>query len=110
VYGNHQIPGYLTQIFSITDGCVRNPDAVIQLVASKVSHSRSFALGIGADVDRRLVEDIAKNGAGTFEFVIHGEVIESKILGQLKLALKPALLRPIRVASQSNHRIRLLDC
>ncbi|CAL8069445.1 unnamed protein product [Orchesella dallaii] len=101
VYSQPQIKGYLTQIFTITDGDVSAPAAVLDLVASKVKHSRSFALGIGSDVDRHLVTGIAENGGGLSEFVTYSEMIESKILNQLKLALKPALLKPIRVESES---------
>ncbi len=95
------MPGYLTQIFTITDGCVSNRDGVLNLVASKIRHSRSFCLGIGSSVDRKLVTGIAENAGGTHEFVTSNEMIESKILNQLKIALKPALLKPIRVAGAS---------
>lgn len=101
VYGQRQIPGYLTQIFSITDGHVRDRQSVLQLVSSKVKHSRSFSLGVGSGVDRVLVEGIAENAGGMSEFVTESEVIESKILHQLKTSLKPALLKPIRDASAS---------
>jgi len=107
VYENRQIPGYLTQIFAITDGQVPDPQQTIALVASKVSHSRCFALGIGYDVDRNLVEGIAKNGAGTAEFVVENEIIEKKILHQLKISLRPALLLPIRTSQAKI--TRLLD-
>lgn len=96
VYNQRQIPGYLTQIFSITDGGVSDRQAVLQLVASKVKHSRSFSLGIGSGADRALVQGIAENAGGTAEFVAVGDMIESTILNQLKTSLKPALLKPIR--------------
>jgi len=78
---------------------VGNRDAVLELVASKVKHSRSFSLGIGDSVDRALVIGIAKNAGGVHEFVSFQERIESKILNQLKMAQKPALLKPIRVST-----------
>jgi hypothetical protein len=62
-----------------------------------VKHSRSFSLGIGSGVDRTLVMEIAKNAGGSYEFVTENEKIESKILNQLKIAQKPALLKPIRL-------------
>lgn len=62
-----------------------------------VSHSRSFSLGIGTGVDRNLVIGIAENAGGMHEFVTYDEKIESKILNQLKIAQKPALLKPIRL-------------
>jgi hypothetical protein len=72
---------------------------VLSLVESKVKHSRSFSLGIGDSVDRELVIGIAQNGGGMYEFVSYNEPIETKILNQLKIALKPALLKPIRIQS-----------
>lgn len=101
IYNQKQIPGYLTQIFSITDGAVSDRQAVLNLVASKVKHSRSFALGIGSGADRALVQGIAENAGGMAEFVAVGDMIESKILNQLKISLKPALLKPIRDAAAS---------
>lgn len=101
LYSQRQVPGYLTQIFSITDGYVSDRDTVLGLVASKVKHSRSFSLGVGGDVDRILVQGIAENAGGMYEFVSELEAIESKILNQLKTALKPALLKPIRDAAAS---------
>lgn len=101
VYSQRQVPGYLTQIFSITDGQVSSRQAVLDLVAARVKHSRSFSLGIGTGVDRVLVQGIAENAGGMYEFVTYNEMIESKILHQLKTALKPALLKPIRDASAS---------
>jgi len=109
VYGNPQIPEYLTQIFSITDGHVGNREEVIDLVGTKVKHSRSFALGIGNGVDRNLINGIAEKGAGTAAFVVEEELIEKKILEQLRIALRPALLHPIRVANKTQI-IHRLDC
>lgn len=101
IYGQPQFPGYLTQIFTITDGGVANRDAVLNLVRDKVKHSRSFAMGIGNSVDRLLVSGIAENAGGMAEFVADIGMMQSKILNQLKIALKPALLKPIRDASAS---------
>lgn len=96
VYSCKQKSGYLTQIFLISDGFVSNRKEVLDLVSSKSSHSRCFSLGIGNKVDQSLVRGIATNGGGTCEFVTDTEPIESKILKQLKTALQPALLKPVR--------------
>ncbi|ODM88037.1 von Willebrand factor A domain-containing protein 5A [Orchesella cincta] len=101
VYSQPRISGYLTQIFTITDGRVDDRDTVLELVKANVQHSRSFSLGIGDEVDRELVIGIAENAGGTYEFVTYGEKIESKILNQLKVSLQPGLLRPIRVNTES---------
>jgi len=99
IYRSNQIPGYLTQIFAITDGHVERRDQVLDLVKAKVKHSRAYALGIGSGADPVLVKGIAEGGGGFAEFVQEGEKIESKILHQLKMSLKPALLKPIRVSA-----------
>ncbi|ODM92945.1 Heat shock cognate 71 kDa protein, partial [Orchesella cincta] len=108
VYSQPQIEGYLTQIFTITDGHVSNRDEVLALVASQVKHSRSFSLGIGNGVDRNLVIGIAENAGGMYEFVTYNEMFETKILNQLKTALRPALLKPIRVQLQLQEGMNLI--
>jgi len=45
--------------------------------------------------------------AGTAEFVVENEIIEKKILHQLKISLRPALLLPIRTSQAKI--TRLLD-
>jgi len=74
---------------------------VLELVGSKVKHSRAFSLGVGAGADRFLVEGIASRGGGVAEFVSDAYGIEDKVLQQLKIALKPALLKPIRISGST---------
>eukprot|EP01113_Clastostelium_recurvatum_P034338 TRINITY_DN4647_c0_g1_i6.p1 TRINITY_DN4647_c0_g1~~TRINITY_DN4647_c0_g1_i6.p1 ORF type:complete len:888 (-),score=180.76 TRINITY_DN4647_c0_g1_i6:60-2693(-) len=87
-------PGIPRQIFLLTDGQVSNPDECIQLVRSHRSHTRVFTFGIGSDVDRRLVTNIAKEGGGEVEFVQGGQSqdLNIKVLTQLRKAIQPALI------------------
>jgi len=101
VYTQPRISGYLTQIFIITDGRVDDREVVLELIKTNATHSRCFSLGIGDEVDKDLVWGIAKNAGGTYEFVTYEEKIEGKILNQLKFALRPGLLKPIRIHGES---------
>ena len=53
-------PGYLRQIFVLTDGEVSNSSAVVELVKRNNAHGRVFALGLGASASRHLVKGIAR--------------------------------------------------
>lgn len=70
------------------DGQVNNSSAVLNLV-SKFSNNdcRTYALGIGNDVDLNLIQGLANNGGGSYEFTGVGESIQSKVIRLLKRAL-----------------------
>jgi hypothetical protein len=53
-------PGYLRQIFVLTDGEVSNSACVVELVKKNSSQGRVFALGLGASASRHLVKGIAR--------------------------------------------------
>lgn len=52
-------------------------------------------------MNREFVKQMAANSGGLHDFVDCNEQIESKVLKMLKVSLQPALLKPIRDASQS---------
>eukprot|EP01113_Clastostelium_recurvatum_P017231 TRINITY_DN2016_c0_g1_i1.p1 TRINITY_DN2016_c0_g1~~TRINITY_DN2016_c0_g1_i1.p1 ORF type:complete len:808 (+),score=177.71 TRINITY_DN2016_c0_g1_i1:708-3131(+) len=52
---------------------------------------RVFSVGIGSAVSHELVRGLARAGRGTHLFVMPGERLEAKIIGQLALAMKPSL-------------------
>ena len=91
IYATETIPGYLRQIFVITDGEVGNTDEVIGLTKAKAHESRVFALGIGDGASHHLVEGIARAGGGNSAFVTYNEPVDKKVLQQLKDALQPSL-------------------
>ena len=70
---------------------------VLNLVASKVAHSRTFSLGIGKRVDRDFIIRIAQHAGGMHAFLNHGESIYGPINEFVKTSLKPAILKPIRL-------------
>ncbi|ODM94943.1 von Willebrand factor A domain-containing protein 5A [Orchesella cincta] len=97
-----QVPGYLTQIFSLTDAeLTSEPEETVKLYAANSKRFRSFCLGIGNRVDQDMVKRIAGGNPGMYDYVRTNEFMESKVLNLLKLSLKPALLKPIRVSSHS---------
>ncbi len=57
IFGEPSKPGYLKQIFVLTDGEVSNADGVIQLVKRNCHKGRLFAMGLGASASRHLVID-----------------------------------------------------
>ena len=72
---------------------------MVQLVQNNKTFARVFSLGIGTDVDRTLIEGVARTGGGVCEFVASGyEKIQTKIQEQLQIALKPSLLKAVPIA------------
>jgi len=92
VYGKKTIPGYLRQIFVLTDGEVSNTEQVIGLVKAHAHSGRLFSLGIGESSSHHLVEGLAEAGGGTASFVTYQEKIDTKVLHQLKNAIQPSLM------------------
>jgi secreted protein with Ig-like and vWFA domain len=99
IYGSPQTPGYLTQIFVLTDGHNNEgAPAAVQVIKNNKPFARVFSLGIGSDASVDLVNGIAKEGGGVAEFVLSStEKIETKVLEQLKIALKPSLLKAVPI-------------
>ena len=84
-------PGYLRQIFVLTDGAVSNDGQVISLVKRHSHQGRLFSLGLGASASRHLVKGIARAGGGTAVFSALNEDLRPKVMSQLKNALQPAI-------------------
>ena len=84
-----------TAVFLLTDGAVRNVDAVIQLIENKVKEAketlRLFSLGIGSSVSHHLVETVARAGKGYAQFVSNEERMDKKVAGMVKNAIRPPL-------------------
>ncbi|CAG7721881.1 unnamed protein product [Allacma fusca] len=91
IFSAESVPGYLRQIFVITDGEVGNTEEVIGITKAKAHESRVFTLGIGDGASHHLVEGIAQAGGGTSAFVTYNEAVDKKVLQQLKDALQPSL-------------------
>jgi hypothetical protein len=75
-------------IILITDGDVTNPDAVIALAKQFQHNYRIFAIGIGQDVNRHLVREIAKNSNALSEILLDNPDISTVVAKMLDSANK----------------------
>ena len=79
------------QVFVLTDSEVSNSSECIKPVKKYSSTNSVFSLGICSGADRHLVKGIARAGQGTAAFTTEGEPVTSKVIRQLKNALKPCI-------------------
>lgn len=84
-------PGYPRQVFVLTDGDVLDKENCISLVKQNAHTTRLFAFGIGNDVDKELVNGMAKAGEGSCSIVRETSAIRASVMKQLEHALQPAL-------------------
>lgn len=84
-------PGYPRQVFILTDGEVLNKENCIALVKQNAHTTRLFAFGIGNDVDKELVNGMAKAGEGSCSIVTETSAIRASVMKQLEHALQPGL-------------------
>jgi len=82
--------GFSRQIFLLTDGEVSDRDDCIEVARTQSSSTRIFTFGIGREVDRSLVTEIAKASNGRSEFVDAGNMQEA-VMRQMNFAMKPCL-------------------
>mgnify|MGYP003640911137 FL=1 len=86
----------VTQIVFITDGQptvgLTKPNQILQLTkqADKV-HTRIFALGVGDQIDVRLLDDLVAQHHGARDFVGNKEKIEAKVDALCQKISRPAL-------------------
>ena len=71
---------------------------MISLIENNKPFARVFSLGVGNDVDRHFVTRLARTGGGVDEFVTTDyQNIQTKIQEQLKVALKPSMLKAVPI-------------
>jgi len=80
--------GHVRRLVVLTDGQVSNTEQVFALVRAHAASAAVFTVGIGSSVSHHLVEGIAEAGGGSAEFVSGEERMESKVIRQLRRALK----------------------
>lgn len=73
----------LPLVVFITDGeptvGERNPDRIAAMAAKMRDDARVFAIGVSADVNATLIEQLAVDGGGTAHFVRNDESVESTV-------------------------------
>mmetsp|Transcript_63236 Transcript_63236/g.150823 ORF Transcript_63236/g.150823 Transcript_63236/m.150823 type:complete len:938 (+) Transcript_63236:79-2892(+) len=77
------------QVILITDGKVRNEQAVIDVVRGR--GCRVFPLGVGSGVSTLLVNGVARASSGCPAFVQDGEDLDQACLTMLQKALTPSV-------------------
>lgn len=94
VLASPAFPSYQRIVFLITDGQVTNEDQVVNYVGDNLGSSRVFTLGIGPNAARTLLNGVARNGAGTSDYV-NGDsdiAIIDAVNRQLSTALRTSSL------------------
>ena len=79
------------QVFIMTDGNTEKADECIAEVKTNAAQTRVFTFGIGTDVDKTLVYDLAKAGNGKSAIILRSEDIASTVALQMQRAMRPAL-------------------
>ena len=76
----------------LTDGQVHNRQEVINCASMSRDNCRVFTFGIGDDVDRKLVDQVATAGRGHSNFVRNGEKnLKAVVVQSLSKASEPSL-------------------
>jgi von Willebrand factor type A domain len=88
--------GYVRVILALTDGLVENAATTIRFVGRNRGSTRVFTLGIG-DVDRELVNGIARTGGGTSEYVDNSNLDQ----------LTEVAMKQVEVITQANYMSQL---
>lgn len=87
---------WLGQIVFVTDGeptvGITEPKEILQLAKQSDEHkTRVFALGVGNDIDVRLIDDLVQQHRGARDFVRNKEKIELKVDALCQKISQPAL-------------------
>jgi hypothetical protein len=72
----------------MTDGDVGNVDAVVSLIKQHNHNSRVFTIGIGQDVNRRLVEKVANASYAVSEILLDNPNISTVVAKMLDASTK----------------------
>jgi Ca-activated chloride channel homolog len=92
--------GRLPLLVFVTDGeptvGERNPDAIAALAARRRGDVRIFSVGVSADVNSTLIEQLAVEGRGTAHFVRAGESVE-RAVSLLATRLTSPVLTDVRL-------------
>jgi len=93
----------LPLVVFVTDGeptvGERNPDAIAAMAASRRGSSRLFPVGVSADVNAGLIEQLAVEGRGTAHFVRDSESVE-RAVSLLARRLSTPVLTNVRLRAE----------
>ena len=92
IFGKPTKPGFVRQVFILTDGQVENESEILALATKNRNTHRVFSLGIGKSISRGFIEEIAKCSNGSATFVESNDIILSSVMSQLAASLKPAVV------------------
>ncbi|KAM3143423.1 von Willebrand factor A domain-containing protein 5A [Paramecium bursaria] len=100
-----------SQIFLLTDGCVDDESAIVQLIQDNKSYNiRLHTFGIGSGVSTSLVKNCAQTGGGMFYFINSLEDIEEFVIEALQLNLLPYLrIDEINLVNSQDQAIKLKE-
>ena len=66
-------PGRLRIVAFMTDGYIGNDGDILDYIDKNVGQARLFSFGVGEDVNRYLLDEMASRGRGTVQYVRLGE-------------------------------------
>lgn len=96
------IKNYPRQIFLLTDGAVRDTEAVIDLVSRNSRFTRVHCIGVGSNVSLALVKGCAEAGKGRCILIDKNEDPADKIIELLEASLTPLITSLNLVLNESN--------
>mmetsp|Transcript_15738 Transcript_15738/g.18199 ORF Transcript_15738/g.18199 Transcript_15738/m.18199 type:complete len:123 (-) Transcript_15738:301-669(-) len=69
IFSNLNSNGLMKKVFLLTDGCVNNPNSVVELVKANAENFTLHTFGIGDGVSTELITECARAGKGKHFFV-----------------------------------------
>jgi len=82
----------LRVVVFMTDGAVGNEEQVLRTLRRSLNEARVYAFGIGAAVNRYLLDKLAEVGRGSVEYIFPGQAIEAAVQRFQNRAAFPVLV------------------
>ena len=83
-------PGFVKQIFLLTDGEVNNPDITCATALKNRNENRIFSIGLGSGADPGLIKGLAKKSGGNYIMIADEDNMNEKVITLLSSAIAPA--------------------